>query len=194
MVTFHFFVFFTLGIVLLLSIFLTYKYKTRMTDMMGMTISMFLSMNVGLTSGIFLGTLHQGELFYSTFLAMIIGAVSGAICCFKLGISSSIEGFMAGVMGGMMGAMLGEMLDPGKSLVLINIFLTLSICSLFLFKVLPSSDSHINSLTDLIKPVMMFIFIFAYLLMGNQLGKAWAENPQGGNDSHKHHQNGNHGH
>ncbi|MEH7442880.1 hypothetical protein V7201_11300 [Bacillus sp. JJ1122] len=194
MITFHFYIFFTLGVVLLLSIFLTDKYKTRMTDMMGMTISMFLSMNVGLTSGIFLGTLHQGDLFYSTIIAMIIGAVSGTICCFKFGISSSIEGFMAGLMGGMMGAMLGEMLVPGKSLVLIYIFLTLSICSLFLFKILPDSTSRINSLTELIKPIMMFIFISAYLLVGSQLGKDWAENPQGDSGSHKEHQDGNHGH
>lgn len=194
MVTFHFFVFFTLGIVLLLSIFLTNKYKTRMTDMMGMTISMFLSMNVGLTSGIFLGTLHQDDLFYSTIFAMIIGAVSGTLCCFKLGISSSIEGFIAGVMGGMMGAMLGEMLDPRKSLVLINIFLTLSICSLFLFKILPNSTNPIQSFTDLIKPIMIFILISAYLLIGSQLGKTWAESLQGGSDSHNYHQEGNHGH
>lgn len=194
MITFHFYVFFTLGVVLLLSIFLAEKYKTRMTDMMGMTISMFLSMNVGLTSGIFLGTLHQGDLFYSTIFAMIIGAVSGTICCFKLGISSSIEGFMAGVMGGMMGAMLGEMLVPDKSLVLIYIFLTLSICSLFLFKILPDSTSRIHSLTELIKPIMMFIFISAYLLVGSQLGKYWTENPHGGSGSHKEHQDRNHGH
>ncbi|WP_423409776.1 hypothetical protein AABM38_07220 [Heyndrickxia sp. MSNUG] len=194
MFTFHFYVFFTLGVVLLLSIFLADKSKNRMTDMMGMTISMFLSMNVGLTSGIFLGTVHQGDLFYSTIFAMIIGAVSGTICCFKLGISSSIEGFMAGMMGGMMGAMLGEMLVPDKSLVLIYIFLTLSISSLFLYKILPDSTSRIHSLTELIKPIMMFIFISAYLLVGSQLGKDWAENPLGGSGSHKEHQDRNHRH
>jgi hypothetical protein len=194
MVTFHFFVFFTLGIVLLLSIFLTNKYKTQMTEMMGMTISMSIGMNIGLTSGIFLGTLHQGELFYSTLLAMIIGAVSGAACGFKRGVSSSIEGFMAGVMGGMMGAMLGEMLEPDKSLILINIFLALSVCSLFLFKILPKSTKTINSMTGIIKPIVVFIFIFAYLLFGSQLGKNWVGNFHGGSGTYNHQQDGNHEH
>lgn len=194
MVTFDFYVFLTLGIVLLLSIFLTNKYKTKMTEMMGMTLSMSIGMNIGLTSGIFLGTLHQGELFYSTLLAMIIGAVSGTACGFKLGISSSLEGFMAGVMGGMMGAMLGEMLEPDKSLILINIFLALSVCSLFLFEILPKSNTTIDSITGIIKPIIVFTLITAYLLFGNQLGKNWAENFHRGPDSHKYQQDGNHEH
>jgi len=194
MVTFQFFVLFTLCIVLLLSIFLSNKYRAKMNEMMGMTISMSIGMNIGLTSGIFLGALYQGELFYSTLLAMIIGAVSGTACGFKLGVSCSIEGFMAGVMGGMMGAMLGEMLEPDKSLILINIFLALSVCSLFLFKILPKSTKTINSITGIIKPIVVFIFISAYLLFGSQLGKNWAENFHGGSGSHKHQQDGNHEH
>ena len=194
MVTFYFFVFFTLGIVLLLSIFLTNKYKTKMTEMMGMTLSMSIGMNISLTSGIFLGTLYQGELFYSTLVAMIIGAVSGTACGFKLGISSSVEGFMAGVMGGMMGAMLGEMLEPDKSLILINIFLALSVCSIFSFKILPKSTKTVNSITGIIKPIMVFIFITAYLLLGSHLGKNWVENFHGGSGSHNYQQNENHEH
>jgi hypothetical protein len=152
--------------------------------MMAMIISMFIGMNIGLTSGIFLGIIFQGNLYYSTLLAMGIGALSGSICCFKMGITSSLEGFMAGVMGGMMGAMLGEMLEPVQSLVFLNIFLTLSICSIFLFKIFPTSGSSLISSADMIKAMFVFLFISAYLIAGSHLGKEWVNNLPGisGND------------
>jgi hypothetical protein len=191
-----FFVFCTLAVVSLLTAFLTHRYKSRLTGMPGMIISMVFGMNSGLTAGIFLGTLYQGNLLYSTLFSVIIGALSGTACGFKLGILPSIEGFMSGVMGGMMGAMLGAMVSPYQSLVLINIFLTLSISSLLLYKILPrpiTSADYETVLSSLIQPFFTFIFIFMYLLYGNQLGQAWVKNsnpPQNEIEIQQHDQHG----
>lgn len=68
---------------------------------------------------------------------MLIGAAAGIIMGVLFSAAAAIEGLMSGIMGGMMGAMLGEMLLPEKSLVLINIFLTISIAALLLFRILP---------------------------------------------------------
>lgn len=170
---FVFFVFCTLAIISLITVFLTHHYKGRLTGMPGMIIPMVIGMNSGLTSGIFLGTLYQENLLYSTLLSIMIGVLSGTACGFKLGIIPSIEGFMSGVMGGMMGAMLGEMVSPSQSLVLINIFLALSLSSLLLFKILPHSKDDAHTLPELIKPLVTFVLIATYLLYGYQLGQVW---------------------
>lgn len=189
MFTFQFYIFLTLGSVLIISIFLTSKYKAMISHMTGMVMSMFLGMNIGLTSGIFFGTLYQGDLYYSTLLGMIAGAFSGLICCFRMGVSTSAEGFMAGIMGGMMGAMLGEMIDPAQSLVFINIFLTLSVCSLLLYKILTDSSESFISAAEFIKAALLFIMVSAYLIGGAQLGKHWIKELQGDSGIQKQHYN-----
>lgn len=192
MITFSVFIFGSLAFVTFISIFLSHHYKSRLTGMAGMIIAMFAGMNIGLTSGVFLGTLYQGNLYLSTMIAVSIGAVSGAACGMSLGILSSIEGFMAGLMGGMMGAMLGEMLTPQQSLVFINIFLTLSLSSLFLFKILPK-PSTANYPGSLLKPILTFIFLSVYLLYGSHLGKAWLDQTTDPSDNHEIHQHSEHG-
>jgi hypothetical protein len=170
---FNAFVFFTLSAVLLLSIILVRRNRVGLSGMSGMMISMYMGMNIGLTSGILLGTVHRGDLFVSTLLSMLIGAGSGCILGAAFNTISSIEGLMSGIMGGMMGAMLGEMLFPEKSLIMINIFLTITLSSLFLFKILLANSSSITSLKDIIKPAIFFVLLAVYLLSGSQLGSQW---------------------
>jgi hypothetical protein len=177
----------TLSIVLLFSMIFAYHLKDRMAGMSAMIISMFIGMNIGLTSGILLGTINQGDLFLSTLLAMLTGTASGTALGFIFGPSSSIEGFMSGLMGGMMGAMLGEMVPPEKSLILINIFLTISLCTLFLFKIFPQSRTTVKSHKDFIKPALAFLLVSTYLLLGNHLGTAWIQDLHGDTDQHHQH-------
>jgi hypothetical protein len=181
----------TLSIVLILSMILAYQFKDRLTGMNAMIISMFIGMNIGLTSGILLGTYHQGDLFTSTLLAMGIGATSGTVLGLLFGPVSSIEGFMSGIMGAMMGAMLGEMLLPEKALILTNIFLTISISTLFFFKVLPRTRTTVKSVKsfkDFFKPMLAFIILSAYLLLGSRLGSVWLHEIEGDSDHYQHKQ------
>jgi hypothetical protein len=187
-VLFYVYVGTTLSFVLILSMIFVHHFKGRLAGMNAMIISMSIGMNIGLTSGILLGTIYQGDLFLSTLLAMLIGAASGTALGIFFGPSSSIEGFMSGLMGGMMGAMLGEMVPPEKSLILINIFLTISLCTLFLFKIFPQTRTTVKSLKDFIKPALAFLLVSAYLLLGTQLGAAWIQDLHGDSSQIQHHQ------
>lgn len=75
---------------------------------------------------------------------------------------------MAGLMGGMMGAMLGEMVTKDQSFILINLFLTLLVSTLFLFPILTVSSeikTHDQMRKWLFKPLLAFLFFTAYLLI-----------------------------
>lgn len=173
MFLFNAYIFFTLTVTLLISITLVLRYRNGLTGMDGMIISMFLGMNVGLTCGILLGTIFRGDLFLSTILSMMLGAAAGIIMGALFSAAASIEGLMSGLMGGMMGAMLGEMLLPEQSLILINTFLTISTASLFLFKILPKTESSIYSKKYIIRPVLIFTLLMIYLYSGSLLGDEW---------------------
>ncbi|WP_052019734.1 hypothetical protein [Mesobacillus boroniphilus] len=69
--------------------------------------------------------------------------------------------------------MLGEMLMPEKSLTLINIFLTVSLAALFLFKILSKNEASIKSKKYIIKPVLIFTLFIIYLYSGSLLGDDW---------------------
>jgi hypothetical protein len=173
MFLFNSYVFFSLAVTLLICIKLVFRYRDGLTGMNGMIISMYLGMNIGLTSGALLGTVFQGDLFLSTILSMLLGAAAGILMGVLFSAAAGIEGLMSGIMGGMMGAMLGEMLLPEKSLILINIFLTLSIAAVFLFKILPKSESSIKSKKYITKPALILLFLVIYLSFGSLLGDNW---------------------
>lgn len=170
------YVFFTLAAVFLISIILVLRHKAELNGMNGMIISMFLGMNIGLTCGVLLGTVYRGDLFQSTLLSMLIGAAAGLILGTLFSAAAAVEGLMSGIMGGMMGAMLGEMLLPEKSLILINLFLTISIAGLFLFKILPPTQASIQSKKYIMKPVLISILLVFYLYSGSQFGDEWVTN------------------
>lgn len=186
MFLFNAYVFLTLAVTLLISIKLVLRYRAGLTGMNGMIISMFLGMNIGLTSGFLFGTVFRGDLFLSTILSMLLGAAAGTIAGALFSSAAAIEGLMSGMMGGMMGAMLGDMLLPEKSLILINIFLTISAASLFLFKILPKTESSIESKNYILKPVLIFTLFIIYLYSGSLLGDDWIKDLQLIKDQEQH--------
>lgn len=157
---------------ILIAVFLTIKLRNSLTNMQGMIISMVMGMNIGLTSGVLLGTLYQGNLYYSTILSITIGALAGIACGAGLGLLPTLEGFMSGFMGGMMGAMLGEMITQEQAAIMVNILLTITISCLLLFHIFPNLNGE-ETVTKrwVIKPILTFVALSSFLLLGNQLDK-----------------------
>lgn len=171
---FHYFVLGTLILVTLISIILSFQYRITMKSMASMVISMAISMNIGVTSGILFGFLYQGDLFLSSLISVLIGISVGVAAGFAFGILSVIEGSMAGMMGGMMGAMLGEMISSLQAVSLLNIFLTITVSTLFLYLILTqqNADKDNGVFTSwLLKPIFTFIVLVGYFYFGNQLNK-----------------------
>ncbi|MEH7380366.1 cupredoxin domain-containing protein [Bacillus sp. JJ1533] len=171
---FYNFVIITVIACTVLAVFFSFLLKNRLSNMHSMVLSMAMGMNVGLVVGVLFGSLYQGNLYYSTILSVAIGTLAGLACGLSLGLLPIVEGFMSGLMGGMMGAMLGDMITLEQADVLINILLTLTICSLFLFLILPSSlgkENRIEKRSWFLKPILTFAFIITLLYFGNQLDK-----------------------
>jgi YHS domain-containing protein len=85
------------------------RYKTSVTEMLGMMIGMTQGMMTGIAVGFFVGA--ATDMFISNFVGVMIGAVFGIIFGRVGGLMGMMDGGMGGMMGGMMGAMLGVMLQ-----------------------------------------------------------------------------------
>jgi uncharacterized cupredoxin-like copper-binding protein len=171
---FAYFVLATLSLVTLISVFKAIQLRTQLSKMASMIVSMTIGMNVGLTAGLLFGSIFQGNLYFSTILSILAGIIAGTACGFIFGVLPTLEGFMSGLMGGMMGAMLGEMITQDQAHTMINIFLTLTVCSLLLFPILhePQKDETTKKNNVwLVKPLLTFLLVSFYLLLGNQLEK-----------------------
>lgn len=189
MVSFQTYVIFSLFLVTALSIILALKLKHRLQPMAGMAISMFIGMNVGMTVGILFGSNFQGSLFTSTLYSIFVGALIGALCGMVIGILSLLEGMMAGLMGGMMGAMLGEMIPIHEASKMINIFLILSLSSIFLFLILLKRDSKNTKITNIkwmLKPLLTFLLFISYIVIGSKATSDYLVSPK---KSARHHEN-----
>lgn len=167
---FQYFILFSIGLVIMISIIFALKLRKTLHHTQGMMITMFLSTNIGLTIGVLFGSFFQGNLYVSTLISMAVGSVAGSVCGFAFGLMGSLEGVMTGLMSSMMGAMLGEMMTKSQSGSLIKILLTLTICSLFLFFILHprSDDMIIKSKKWFLKPFITFVLIISYLIIGMQ--------------------------
>lgn len=166
------FILVSLSLLTFVVITLAVIWKRKIRKMQGMVISMFFGMNVGLTAGVLLGVTYQGNLYLSTILSIVIGILAGAVCGFCFGLLSVLEGVMAGLMGGMMGAMLGEMINLHESFNLIQIFLFLSISTIFLIVILKTPEnSKLKNKRWLIKPLLLALFIAVYMITGHSLAK-----------------------
>lgn len=171
---FDYFVLATLSLVTLISIFKAIQLRTQLSKMASMIVSMAIGMNVGLTAGLLFGSIYQGNLYFSTILSILAGIIAGTACGLIFGVLPTLDGFMSGLMGGMMGAMLGEMITQDQAHTMINIFLTLTVCSLLLFPILhePQKDETTKKNNFwLVKPLLTFLLVSFYLLLGNQLDK-----------------------
>jgi uncharacterized cupredoxin-like copper-binding protein len=169
---FDYFVLATLLLVTLISVFKAIQLRTQLSKMASMIVSMAIGMNVGLTAGLLFGSIYQGNLYFSTILSILAGIIAGTACGLIFGVLPSLEGFMSGLMGGMMGAMLGEMITQIQAHTMINIFLTLTVCSLLLFPIMhepQKSETAKKNNFWLVKPLLTFLLVPFYLLLGNQL-------------------------
>jgi uncharacterized cupredoxin-like copper-binding protein len=172
--SFHYYILFSLIIEMVIILFISYKKKNKILPMHGMVITMAFAMNIGLTIGVLFGSLHQGNLFFSTIISMFSGILVGLLCGIGLGLLSTVEGSMTAMMGGMMGAMLGEMIQISQSSVLLIILLTFSICSLLMYLIFPNKDKKDNKIDNwlwFIKPLLILVVLSSYLLFGFTLSK-----------------------
>ncbi|WP_409254055.1 cupredoxin domain-containing protein [Bacillus sp. SCS-153A] len=136
-----------------------------------MIISMYSGMSIGLTLGVMLGALYQGDLYTSTLFSIGAGAVIGFLIGIIHSTLSSIEGLMSGLMGGMMGAMLGEMISTSESIMIIKFLLLLSVISVFLYFILPQTKpaESLASKGWLFKPLAAFLVIGAIFVFSEKL-------------------------
>ncbi|WP_346014179.1 plastocyanin/azurin family copper-binding protein [Sporosarcina sp. E16_8] len=158
----------SLALLTLVVVIVAIIWKRKFRTMQGMMISMYFGMNVGLTAGVLLGVTYQGNLFLSTILSMAIGVLAGSLCGLCFGILSVLEGIMAGLMGGMMGAMLGEMIRVDQSISLIQLFLILSLSTIFIMAILKTPrNSRIHTKKWLLKPISLSSIMAVYIIGGN---------------------------
>ncbi|MCS1352107.1 hypothetical protein [Mechercharimyces sp. CAU 1602] len=185
---FQIFITLALLLIVIFSILLTRKFHNSLHHNQRMVISMISGTSIGLVIGLMLASMFQGNLFISTVSGMSVGAFIGGICNWRLGMVSCIEGLSAGMMGGMMGAMLGEMMTVTESIILIKLFITLALCSLFLYPVLASTscaDQSITSRKWFIKPLLVFVLVISFLLGGDLI----VDEPMNDQGPHNHHSN-----
>src|SRR5690625_2436820 len=166
------FVLSSLGLLSIVVVTLVILWRNKLQKMQGLAISMFFGMNVGLTAGVLLGVTYQGDLYLSTILSMLIGILAGALCGLCFGLLAVLEGVMAGLMGGMMGAMLGEVINMHESTNLIQIFLFLSISTIFLIVILKTPENRkLKNKIWVLKPILLAFFIMIYMITGHSLAK-----------------------
>ena len=85
------------------------RYKSSVTEMLGMMIGMTQGMMTGIAVGYFIGA--ASDMFISNLVGVITGLIFGIAFGRVGGLMGMMDGGMGGMMGGMMGAMLGVMLQ-----------------------------------------------------------------------------------
>jgi YHS domain-containing protein len=85
------------------------RYKSSVTEMLGMMIGMTHGMMTGIAIGFFIGA--ASDMFVSNLVGVILGLIFGIAFGRVGGLMGMMDGGMGGMMGGMMGAMLGVMLQ-----------------------------------------------------------------------------------
>lgn len=85
------------------------RFRSGMTEMLGMMIGMTLGMMTGIAVGYLFGAVS--DMFVSNLIGVLIGVGFGIAFGRLGGLMGMMDGGMGGMMGGMMGAMLGVMLQ-----------------------------------------------------------------------------------
>ncbi|MBN9654733.1 hypothetical protein J0K78_10700 [Halobacillus sp. GSS1] len=167
---FQIFITLALLMIVIFSFLLARKFHTTLHHSHCMVISMMTGTSIGLVIGLMMGSIFPGNLFLATVSGMSTGALIAGVCNWKLGMVSCIEGISAGLMGGMMGAMLGEMISIAESIILLELFITLAVCSLVLYPTFASTSSpepFIPSKKWFLKPLLVFFLVVGFLLAGS---------------------------
>jgi YHS domain-containing protein len=101
------------------------RYKSSVTEMLGMMIGMTQGMMTGIAVGYFIGA--ASDMFISNLIGVIIGLIFGIVFGRVGGLMGMMDGGMGGMMGGMMGAMLGVMLQylyDGWAIAITSVFMS----------------------------------------------------------------------
>ena len=97
----------------------TARYRSSVTEMLGMMIGMTQGMMTGIAVGYFFGA--ATDMFIGNLIGVIIGLIFGVVFGRAGGLMGMMDGGMGGMMGGMMGAMLSVMLQyqyNGKAIII----------------------------------------------------------------------------
>ncbi|KQL49530.1 hypothetical protein AN963_07250 [Brevibacillus choshinensis] len=106
-----------LSLVTVSSILYTYKNRSELACMDGMTIAMVLGAMSSISLGLNIQVYLVSDLGLATIIAVVIGMAVGFITGKLVSLTASIEGVMAGIMGGLMSPMLGAMLSHPLGLI-----------------------------------------------------------------------------
>ncbi len=101
------------------------RWKSGVTEMLGMMIGMTQGMMTGIAIGYFIGA--ASDMFISNLVGVIAGLAFGIVFGRVGGLMGMMDGGMGGMMGGMMGAMLGVMMQylyDGRAIPITGIFMS----------------------------------------------------------------------
>ncbi|MEW5941500.1 MAG: YHS domain-containing protein [Chloroflexota bacterium] len=128
------------------------RYKSSVTEMLGMMIGMTQGMMTGIAVGYFIGA--ATDMFVSNLVGVIVGLAFGIIFGRVGGLMGMMDGGMGGTMGGMMGAMLGVMLQylyNGWAITVTNILIAIVyLVSMFALVRLVQQGASAQLETDLV--------------------------------------------
>jgi len=100
------------------------RFRSDVTEMLGMMIGMTQGMMTGIAVGYFIGA--ASDMFISNLVGVLTGLTFGIVFGRVGGLIGMMDGGMGGAMGGMMGAMLGVMLQylyDGWAIVITNVLI-----------------------------------------------------------------------
>lgn len=145
----------------------------KITHMAGMMAAMSVGMTIGLLAGTILGVVFKGDLFLSTVLGMMAGAIGGGIAGIPFNSYALVDGVLSGVMGGMMGAMLGDMIAPEQSEAMVRIMFVLFVCSQLTMFYILSTETEKEAKGKYLRfyknPTFMAIGVVSFFYLFNQL-------------------------
>lgn len=101
------------------------RFKSGMTEMLGMMIGMTLGMMTGIVVGYLFGAV--ADMFISNLIGVLVGVAFGIAFGRLGGLMGMMDGAMGGMMGGMMGAMLGVMLQYDTRYIVITGMVTMAL-------------------------------------------------------------------
>jgi len=119
------------------------RYKSCVTEMLGMMMGMTFGMMTGITMGYFIGA--ATDMFISNLIGVILGVVLGVAFGRAGGLMGMMDGGMGGMMGGMMGAMLGVMINVSPVAVWVTAVLIMALFLLSmvaLIRLVQTSAAH----------------------------------------------------
>ncbi|MGI8314169.1 hypothetical protein [Halobacillus mangrovi] len=179
---FHLFVILTVVLVASASVILAIRFQHTLNHGQKMVLAMAQGTNLGFVAGLFIATIFPNQLFLSSLISLFAGVIIGGICGYKLGMISCLEGVTSGLMSSLMGAMLSVMILPQQAIIFIQLFLTLSFCSLLIYPVLTNHSTRIPSKKWFLKPLFILLISSGYLIAGSVLDHSPNHHPV---DHHK---------